>query len=77
MACGKHCCSHWEDGTCSLISNYDEHLLEEVINSDVNVLAKFLLHHDCKGDFKSMFHDMTNQNEGSSILISHLSEGYL
>jgi|ASRK01.1.fsa_nt_gi hypothetical protein len=60
MTCGKHRCSHWEDEICSLVRNYDLNHLEEMINSDVNVLAKFLLSHDCKGDFKSMFKDITN-----------------
>jgi hypothetical protein len=76
MACGKQCCSHWEGGTCSLIRDYDENLLEEVINSDVNILAKFLFKHDCKGDLKSMFNEMTNQDEDSSLL-SHVFNGYL
>ncbi len=58
MSCGGGgVCSYWDKGACSLINNHDEVFLEEMLNNDVHVLARFLLKHDCKGDFKSMFQD--------------------
>ncbi len=50
-------CKHYnsDGGTCSLIESRTHIELETLMNSSTESLAKFLLQHDCEGDFLSMY----------------------